>query len=308
MPRFSWLCLVFLLATSLAGFVSAAETVPGVGPSGEILRLHTDFAFTEGPAYDGQGNLYFSDIPNARIHLLDSEGNLSVFTDQSRHSNGLMFNAAGELVACEMEGQLAAWNVKTKTRRILADGYQGKRFNAPNDLIIDRLGGIYFTDPHYRAPEPLPQGKTCVYYLAADGTVTRLIDDLIAPNGIMLAPDEHTLYVFPSGESTMRKYAVDKPGQIGSGEDFYTVTTAEGEKAGGCDGVTIDNQGNLYLTTRFGIQVVNPAGELLGTIELPEQPANVTFGGPDGKTLYATARTSLYAMQMLSQRLGARSK
>jgi len=290
----------FLIAL-LASFASGAEPILGIGPTGEIKQLHTGFSFTEGPAADGKGNLFFSDIPNAQIHKLDSTGKLTVFSDQSGHSNGLMFNAAGELVACEMDGQLAAWNVETKQRRALVEGYQEKRFNAPNDLEIDRQGGIYFTDPHYLAPKPLPQEKTCVYYLTSQGEVTRLIDDLAAPNGIALSPDEKTLYVFPSQSSHMRAYPVKSPGQIGTGKDFYTIRAPNGETAGGCDGVTVDTQGNLYLTTDLGIQVVSPAGKLLGTIELPEKPANVTFGGPERKTLYATARSSLYAMPMESQ-------
>jgi len=280
---------------------NAGEPILGIGPAGEIQQLHTGFAFTEGPATDGKGNLFFSDIPNARIHKIDATGELSVFTDESRHSNGLMFNAAGELVACEMDGQLAAWNVDSKERRVLIDKSDGKRFNAPNDLVIDRQGGIYFTDPHYRAPDPWPQGKTCVYYLSAEGKVTRLIDSLVAPNGITLSPDESTLYVFPSGDSTMRAYAVQSPGQIDEGRDYFTIKSADGKTAGGCDGVTIDTQGNLYLTTKLGVVVVSPAGVQLGIIELPEHPANVTFAGPEGKTLYATARKSLYVVPMHSQ-------
>ena len=292
---------VFLLISALVSFSRGAEPIPGIGPAGEIKQLHTGFAFTEGPAADGKGNLFFSDIPNARIHKVDSAGKLSVFSDKSGHSNGLMFNAAGELVACEMDGQLVAWNVETKQRRVLIDRYEGKRFNAPNDLVIDRLGGIYFTDPHYRAPEPLPQEKTCVYYLSANGEVTRLIDDLSAPNGIALSVDEKTLYVFPSQSSVMRAYPVEAAGKIGDGTDFYTIKDKSGETAGGCDGVTVDTNGNLYLTTGLGIQVVSPAGKLLGTIELPEHPANVTFGGVDRKTLFATARSSLYSIPMESQ-------
>ena len=289
----SFSILVALLVSTTVG----AEPIPGIGPTGEIKQVQSGFLFTEGPAADGHGNLFFSDIPSSRIHKLDSDGKLSVFTEQSHHANGLMFNAVGELVACEMEGQLVAWDVATKERRVLADGYEGKRFNAPNDLVIDRQGGIYFTDPHFLAPQPLPQGKTCVYYRSSKGEVTRLIDDLKAPNGIILSPDETTLYVFPTNSSDMRAYAVEAAGQIGPGKTFYTM------QSGGCDGVTIDTKGNLYLTTDSGIQVVTPEGKLLGTIELPKSPANLTFGGPNRRTLYATARGSLYEMPMQSEGL-----
>jgi len=277
----------------------AAEPIPGIGPAGEVQKLHTNFKFTEGPASDGQGNLYFSNIPNATIHLLDASGKLSVFTDKSRHANGLMFNNMGELVACEMDGQLAAWNVQTKARRVLTDSYKGTRFNAPNDLVIDRSGGIYFTDPHYSAPRPLPQEKMCVYYRSAKGEVTRLLDILTTPNGIILSRDEQTLYVFPSEGHVMQAYEVTAPGKLGLGRQFCTIKTPAGKDLSGCDGVTIDVEGNLYLTTKLGIQVFSPKAELLGIIRLPEHPANVTFGGPENKTLYATARTSLYAVPML---------
>ncbi|MCG8448774.1 MAG: SMP-30/gluconolactonase/LRE family protein [Pirellulales bacterium] len=276
----------------------AGEPIPGIGPAGEIRQLHTGFKFTEGPASDGHGNLYFTDIPNTTIHRLDAAGKLSVFTDQSRHANGLMFNSSGELVACEMDGQLAVWNVQTKQRRVLIDAYQGERFNAPNDLVIDRRGGIYFTDPYYRAPQPLPQGELCVYYFSSQGDVTRLLEIPTTPNGILLAPDEQTLYVFPSDGHKMYAYEVREPGQLGPGREFCTIKTPGDNPRGGCDGVTVDVQGNLYLTTRLGVQVFSPAGELLGIIKLPEKPANVTFGGPQNKTLYATACTSLYAVPM----------
>jgi len=294
---------IFLFSAGCAWLLSGwpaqgAEPVPGIGPAGKVQRLHTGFGFTEGPADDGHGNLYFSDIPNARIHKLDAHGKLSVFTNQSRHANGLMFNQAGELVVCEMDGQLAVWNVETKTRRVLVDGYQGVRFNAPNDLVIDRTGGVYFTDPHFRAPQPLPQGKTCVYYVSPAGNVTRLVDDLPAPNGVILSPDEQTLYVFPSGQPVMRAYPVREPGKLGPGRDFCTLKLAGRAGLRGADGSTVDVDGNLYLATQLGVQVFNSQGEALGILEFPEQPANLTFGGPNRTTLFVTARTSLYAVSM----------
>ncbi len=287
------LLILFCLSPTMAG-----EPIPEIGPAGETVRLLTGFGFTEGPVDDGEGHVYFTDIPNAKILRIDAQGELTVFTDDSHHANGLMLNAAGEMVACEMDGQVVAWNRTTKSRRTLASGYQGKRFNAPNDLVIDRSGGIYFTDPHYRAPEPLPQGTMGVYYIRPDGTVSRVIESLPAPNGIILSVDEKTLYVFPSGAPVMRAYPVLEPGQLGEGRDFCQLQQPEEGGLRGADGVTIDTRGNLYITSQLGIQVVSPEGNVLGILELPEPPANVTFGGPDRKTLYITARTSLYAIPM----------
>ncbi len=281
---------------------SAAEPkptrIPGIGPVGDVVKVHTDFEFTEGPARDHKGNLYFTDIPRERIYKMDLAGKLSVFTEKSRHANGLMVNGAGEILACEMDGAVVAHSPDGKERRVLADSYQGKRFNAPNDLVIDQHGGVYFTDPEYRAPKPLPQGKTCVYYLAANGKVTRLIEDLPNPNGVILSPDEKTLYVIPSGQKEMMAYPVEGPGKLGKGKVFCTLAQATPSGNGGGDGLTVDTRGNLYITSGLGIQVFAATGKKLGIIRLPEVPANCTFGGKEGKTLYATARKSLYKMEM----------
>jgi gluconolactonase len=288
--------LLFVVATGAAQ--EAPKPIAGVGPTGKIVQLHTGFKFTEGPAADRDGNVYFSDIPNQRIHKVDANGKLSVFREGSNHANGLMLNAKGEIVACEMDGRVVAYSPDGQSRRILAEKYEGKRFNAPNDLVIDKQGGIYFTDPAFSAPMPLPQEKTCVYYLSAAGDVTRLIDNLPNPNGVTLSPDEKTLYVIPSGQAEMMAYPVESPGKIGQGKVFCKLNQKGNQTRGGGDGVAMDGKGNLYITSALGLQVFNPSGELLGIIALPEQPANVKFGGADLKTLYVTARTSLYTVPM----------
>jgi gluconolactonase len=290
-----------IVCTLLYLSAAAHAQIPGIGPIGDIKKLHTDFEFTEGPAADVKGNVYFTDIPKERIHKIDKDGKLSVFTDKSGHANGLMFNAKGELVACEMDGALVAWDVAKNTRRVIADKYMGKRFNAPNDLVVDREGGIYFTDPIFRAPKPLPQDKLAVYYISSKGEVTRLVDNLPNPNGVILSPDEKTLYVIPSGQADMMAYPVEGPGKIGKGKVFCTLKQPEGKKGTGGDGLTVDTKGNLYITSGLGLQVFDPSGKALGIIAFPEVPANVTFGGPDLKTLYVTARKSVYTAPMEAQ-------
>ena len=151
-----------------------------------------------------------------------------------------MVNAAGELVGCEMQGRIVAVSADGSKVRVIADKYQGNRFNAPNDLVLDRNGGVYFTDPHFRAPMPLPQGVTAVYYADAAGTVTRLVDDLKAPNGVILSPDESKLYVIPSQQSEMMVYPVTGPGKLGPGKVFCTLKQAEGKSNTGGDGLAVD--------------------------------------------------------------------
>ena len=297
--------LLLLVAAPLtSALLTAAEPIAGLGPTGPVQKVFGGLQFTEGPAWDGQNTLYFSDIPANHIYAFHSDRPASdapaIFADASGHTNGLMFAGDGALYACSMDGALVAFDIGSGEQAVLAGRYRGERFNAPNDLVIDRTGGVYFTDPRFRAPSPLPQGIEAVYYRAADGKVTRIISDLDgkAPNGVILSPDEATLYIVCSMQAEVMAYPVQSPGQIGAGTAFATLNQPAGKSGNGGDGLTVDAAGNLYITTGLGLQVVSPEGKVLGVIELPEQPANATFGGPDGKTLFATARTGLYAVPM----------
>ncbi len=152
-------CAIAQLFSSM----SHATEIPGVGKFSEAAQIATGYGFVEGPAWDGAGTLYFSDIPNAKIHTLDLTGKVSVFSDDSGQSNGLIVTPTGKLLACEAnDGRLVEWNVAAKTRIVRAAKYNGVRFNAPNDLVLDSNGGVYFTDPHYNGPEPWPQKWRCV--------------------------------------------------------------------------------------------------------------------------------------------------
>jgi gluconolactonase len=290
------------LFLSFASTVPAADkeggSIPGIGPKGAVTKVQGDFKFTEGPAADAKGNIIFSDIPANRQYRLEPDGKASIFREPSNHTNGSMFNSEGELVCCEMDGQIVAVSPDGKQTRPIAAMYEGKRFNAPNDLVIDSSDGVYFTDPHFLAPEPLPQGVTAVYYAGGGGLVKRLIDDLKAPNGVILSTDEKTLYVVPSMQEEVMAYTIESPGKIGKGKVLCRLKQPEGQQGRGGDGLTIDTKGNLYIATGLGLQVFDKDGKHLGIIQVPEGPANVTFGGPDFKTLYITARTSLYKADM----------
>ena len=284
---------LIVLCAAMVG-AAAAQEFPGAG---KVSKVHGGFQFTEGPTYDGK-HLYFSDIPNDRIMRTDLKGNLETFMESCGHCNGMMFDGNSKLIACRMDGELISIDTVSKLVKSLLSKYQGNRFNACNDLVIDKTGGIYFTDPRYRAPDPWPQAKEAFYYRSNKGEVTRLGDDLAAPNGIILSPDEMTLYVVPSMQKQVYAYSVKSPGMIANKRVLYEIKQpAEKENSGG-DGLSIDVQGNLYLTTDLGVQVVSAQGKLLGILSFPEQPANCSFGGREMKTLYATCRTGLYSVEM----------
>ncbi len=287
------------------------------GPVGKVRKLHGGFRFVEGPAVDANGDLYFSDIHTEKIYRLDIENRLTTFLEDSLRTNGLFFHHDGRMFACHSGSdlrdgttvQISAYDLKTKQFEVIADSCDGKPFHRVNDLVIDAGGGVYFSDIGGSAKQPKPSG---VFYCSPSGKVTQLVDDLRRCNGILLSPDEKTLYVLPSGHGELMAYAVERPGKIGARQVVCRLRQVPGKEPRGGDGLTVDEKGNLYLTCPAArlIQVVDPRGKTLCTIPFPEGPANCTFGGPDNKTLYVTARTSLYAVSMplAGHRFGAGKK
>ncbi|MDB4353211.1 SMP-30/gluconolactonase/LRE family protein [bacterium] len=297
-----WMMVATLLLVVQASSLSLAQQTPVkavVAPVGKVEEVKTGFSFTEGPAWSQQGTLFFTDIPNAKIHLLFEHRNtVGTFTNESGHANGVLVDASERVLVCQMDGRVVEYDPKTAQSKVLADSYEGKRFNAPNDLIIDKFGGIYFTDPLFRAPQPLPQGIQAVYYIHPGGNVTRLTGDIAAPNGIGLSPDGKRLYVIPSRQAEMLVYDVTAPGKIANGRTLCRLTQPQGKDNTGGDGMAVDVEGNLYVTTNLGVEIFSESGQHLGLVTFPQQPANVTFGGADRKTMYVTARTGLYRVAM----------
>lgn len=286
------LCVMFGLlgpgwADDLQGIVS---------PSAEVVKVAGDCKFTEGPAFSPKGFLLFSDIPNTRIVRYDLDGSVSDFMKPSGKANGLVFDAAGNLYACQGEARrvVKIGTVDGKVE-VLADKYEGKLLNSPNDLALDHAGGLYFTDPRYGSEDGVEQSVMGVYYVSATGALTRVIDSLQRPNGVLVSNDGKTLYVAEPNKRELWSYPIVGPGQIGSGKLIFTGD-AELD-GGGPDGMALDADGRIY-TTYGGIVVHSPDGKLLGRIPVPERPANCTFGGADGKTLFITARTGLYAIDL----------
>jgi gluconolactonase len=281
------------LCLGLAFAASAAETNL-IAPGAKLEKLAGDFSFTEGPACDAQGNVFFTDQPNDRILKWSIEGQLSTNMQPCGRANGLSFDAQGNLWACADEKN-ELWRIAPsgKPATVLKD-YQGKLFNGPNDIWLRPGGGLYFTDPFYKRPYwkrgPKEQPE-CVYHLTADEkTLTRVIDDLVQPNGIIGTPDGKLLYVADIGGHKTYRYQIQPDGTLTNKTLFCNL---------GSDGMTIDHRGNIYLTGN-GVTVFNPEGKQIEHIEVREPwTANVCFGGKDRQTLFITASKSLYSLKML---------
>jgi gluconolactonase len=267
----------------------STEKVSLVAQGAKVEKLAGGFKFTEGPAADAQGNIFFSDIPNNRIHKWSLDGKLTTFREDSGGSNGLYFDKKGNLLACEGGGRRLVSIDPTGNVTVLADKYDGKPFNSLNDLWIDTKGGVYFTDPRYGSRDNMEQDGEHVYYLTPDrAKVIRVIDDMVRPNGIIGTRNGKKLYVTDHGGEQTFVYTINEDGTLSKKKLFASE---------GSDGMTIDNKGNVYLTTNV-VAVYNKKGEKIDQITVPEQPSNVTFGGKDKKTLFITARTSLYSVGM----------
>ncbi len=261
---------------------------PVVAEGAKVKKLAGDFSFTEGPVADAEGNVFFSDIPNNKVHKYSTDGKLSTFHDNTGGANGLYFDKKGVLFACA-GGDRKVFFFCSAGRAAIADKYDGKKFNSPNDLWIDPKGGIYFTDPRYgRNRDDIEQDGEHVYYITPDRRkIIRVIDDMVRPNGI-IGTCGKKLYVADHGGGKTWVYKINEDGTLSDKKLFAEE---------GSDGMTIDNEGNIYLTND-AVKVYCCQGNKIATIEVPERPANVTFGGPDKQTLFITARKSLYSIDM----------
>jgi gluconolactonase len=317
-------CLLIVPNSPLSAEPPAPSGDPSILPSDSRLEeLWNEGAFTEGVAVDKDGLIYFSDISTdaspGKVYKLDpATRGVSVHCADSQKSNGLMFDRAGRLIACcgaNYGGQCLAEITPDGEVKALVSEFQGKKFNAPNDLVIHPQGWIYFSDPRYLGPEPLEIDTMGVYrYDAADGSVTRATRDITKANGVILSPDAATLYVAetdnrsigeqqpaPEGamlRMTLNAFPVKEDGTLGPKK----VIVNFGQKLG-IDGMTVDVEGHIYAAVRsadrFGIVVYSPEGDELAYIPTPELPTNSCFGSGEGATmLYITAGTGLYRIPM----------
>ena len=283
------MAVFFLLLTGAPMF--AAEPFAA---DAKVVKLADGFEFTEGPSADAAGNVYFTDQPTDRILMWSVEGKLSTFLEKAGRSNGLCFDADGKLWACADEkNELWKIDIKTKEKTIVAKSYMDKLFNGPNDLWVRPDGGVYFTDPYYKRPYwkrgPEEQDKRGVYYVSPKGVISRVDGDYKQPNGIVGTPDGKTLYVADIGASKTNAYDIQEDGTLKNRRLFCNM---------GSDGMTLDAEGNVYLTSGK-VVVFDKTGKKIAELAVPEGPANVCFGGKDKKTLFITARKGLYAVPTL---------
>ena len=286
-PYHPWYHIGFRIARSdSSNSTLTPETV--TQPGAKISTVADGFDFAEGPATNRLGELFFSDLQASRIYRLDSKGQPSVFLENSGGANGLFFDRSGDLIACQGDlGRVVSISEQLEVT-VLADTYQGRRFNKPNDLWIDSEGGIYFSDPAY-GTKPVQDGEH-VYYINADRTsTTRVIDDMVRPNGLIGVPNGQSLYVADHGAGKVYVYDIIAPGNLSEKRLFVSKA---------CDGMTIDRFGNVYITNESSVLVYNPDGQLIEQITAGGQVTNVCFGGLGIGTLYITSTGTLYAIDM----------
>lgn len=270
----------------------------GIVEAGEPQRLATGFEFTEGPLWSPDGHWLFVDIRTSRIYRLAPGGEPEVVRENSDQSNGMTYDMQGRVLICEMTGrQVQRWESDGSFTPI-ATHWDGKRLNRPNDVICASDGSIYFTDPGIRMEEHEKELDFFgVYRVSPDGDVQPVITDFDFPNGLALSPDERTLYVANSRpDMHIRAFDRQADGTVTSGRVFAELKL-EGPE-GVPDGMKVDVEGRVFSTGPGGCWVFSPEGEHLGTIVLPEVPANCAFGGDDYRTLFFTARTSVYSVRV----------
>ena len=289
------------LIVALAGSILSAtaqtnnEMPSVVEPGAKVEKLAGDFAFTEGPTCDARGNVFFTDQPNDRIMEWSTDGKLSTFKHPAGRANGMYFDAKGNLIACADE-KTALWSIAPDGKEtVVLDSFEGKKLCGPNDVWVAPNGSMYLTDPFYWREwwdyKNQPQDLQAVYYLSPDRkTFKRVITDYQKPNGIIGTPDGKTLFVADIQARKTYGYDIQADGSLANKRLAANA---------GSDGMTIDDQGNLYLTNdRRGVHVFDKSANDLGIIPVPEMPANVSFGGKDHKTLFICARKGIYSVRI----------
>ena len=293
MPRHSSLIAVpAIVALALAAPAFAFDDLRA--PGAQVEKMADGFSFTEGPTADAAGNVFFTDQPNDRILEWSVDGKLTTFLQPAGRSNGMYFDRDGSLIACADEKN-ELWSIaKDGKARVIWKEHEHKKLNGPNDVWVHPSGSLYFTDPFYKRPwwthDAPPQGGQHVYRLSADRKkIKRVTTDLEQPNGIIGSPDGKTLYVADIKAGKTYAYDIQKNGML-AGKRLHAAL--------GSDGMTLDEEGSLYLTGK-GVHVFDKTGKEIQVFDIPEDwTANVSFGGADHRTLFITASKGLYAVRL----------
>jgi gluconolactonase len=295
---------VSLVAAAERQAEQPAEFARCVPADAKVAKLAGEMMFIEGPVWIKAGGfLVFSDIPKDELKQWAPSGGVTTFRAPSRNTNGNTVDAVGRLISCEHTGRRVAVLEKDGTVKTLVDSFEGRKFNSPNDVVVKSDGTIWFTDPEYglktnpatKKKEGKEQPGNFVFrHDPKTGRTTAVVKDFVQPNGLAFSPDEKKLYVADSGAPRhIRIFDVKADGTLGGGRVFCTIDQ------GGPDGIRVDQAGRVWSSAGDGVQIFGLDGRLIGRILVPESPANLCFGGEDGKTLFITARKSLYSVRIL---------
>jgi len=298
---------------------TVAPDIPGVVAGGTRVQVIKEgFRGTEGPIALPDGTLIFTETQVSQLTRIDQDGNTSTFLENTNGSNGLAFDAKGRLISVQTTpGQTRIGVIYPKgSEAVLADNYEGKPFGRPNDLVVDKKGGVYFTDPGVTAPPNAPPPSTpplpaAVYYIPPGGKAIRVADGITRPNGILLSTDEKILYVNNTSGEYLLAFDIQPDGTVRNRRDFAKYEGVSQMATGvssGADGLAIDAQGRIYIATTIGVQVFSPQGRHLGTIPLSRAPQNLAFAGPDKKSLYIVGRGAAWKIPMLTEGYKGRAK
>jgi gluconolactonase len=301
----------FSLSAQAADTVTPAIT--GVVAGGTKIEFIKDgFKGTEGPIALPDGSVAFTETQASRITRIAEDGSVSTFLESSNGSNGLAFNTKGELITVQNLNPRVGIVYPAGHEKVFADNFEGKPFQRPNDLVIDKRGGVYFTDigvvPKGDKTEP---ARPAVYYITPEGKLNRVVSDVERPNGVQLSPDEKVLYVANTAGEYVLAYDIAEDGSLGPKRNFAKLDGFKKTDNGfssGADGLAVDEKGRLFVASNEGVQIFTSAGEAVGTIPLPQKPQNLAFAGKDKKTLYVVGRGAAYRIATLTPGFGGRAK
>ena len=271
--------------------------------SSPIRRLHTGTLWAEGPAWNGVGRyLVWSDIPNnVQLRWIEDDNRVTVFRNPSGNSNGNTFDYEGRQLSCEHAGRRVVRYEYNGTMTVIADKFQGKRLNSPNDIVVHPDGSIWFTDPPYgilgnfEGNRATPEIKEAVYRVEKNGQIEKLTDEIVHPNGICFSPDYKKLYVADTGAGETKVWDIDGK-TVRNGKRFIVLDMPGTTQRSAADGIRCDADGNIWCGARPGVQIVAPDGQRIGMIRMPETCANICFGGAKRNRLFMTGSQSLYAV------------